>query len=302
MSSAVLRVGAAQIDSKRGDLEGNLAKHLEMIERAHREKVDLLVFPELSLSGYPMEPGDIGRDAIPREGPCTEELKRAADDMLVLVGFIEETHAAQFHNATMVLHEGEVVHLHRKLNLATYGHLEEGKYFATGRYIEPLDLGGPWRMTSLICSDLWNPALAYLAALHGTTLLVGPMASAYGSVSSEFSNPDGWSLLGSFYAMIYGFPMVLANRVGKDKSLEFWGGSWILDPFGNTLAHAGDSEELLVADLDYQQVRKARLQLPTVRDSNLSLVIREITRLDRLVGLPDPAAKHRGAGGAGPPW
>lgn len=297
MSETVLRVGAAQIDSRRGDLEGNLAKHLDMIERAHREKVDLLVFPELSLSGYPMEPGDIGRDAMPREGSLTDELSKAANRMLVMVGFIEETHGAQFHNSTMVLHEGELVHLHRKLNLATYGHLEEGKYFAGGRYIEPLNLGGPWRMSSLICADLWNPALAYLAALHGTTLLVGPMASAHSSVSSEFSNPDGWSLIARFYAMIYGFPMVLVNRVGQDRNLEFWGRSWIVDPFGETLAHAGDSEELLVADLDYEQVRKARLQLPTVRDSNLSLVIREITRLDRLVGVPDPAAKHRSGRG-----
>ena len=293
MSPAVLRVGAAQIDSKRDDLAGNVARHLEMIERAHREKVDFLVFPELSLSGYPVEPGDIGRDAMHREGSFTDELSKAANDMLVMVGFIEETHGAQFHNATMVLHQGELVHLHRKLNLATYGHLEEGKYFATGRYIEPLDLGGPWRMTSLICADLWNPALVYLAALHGTTLLVGPMASAHSSVSTEFSNPDGWGLLARFYAMIYGFPLVLANRIGGSEKLRFWGRSWIVDPFGNTLAHAGDSEELLVADLDYEQVRKARLQLPTVRDSNLGLVIREVTRLDRLVGLPDPAAKHR---------
>lgn len=297
MPGSVLRVAAAQIDSKRGDKDANLAKHLEMIERAHQENVEFLVFPELSLSGYPMEPGDIGRDAMPREGSFTRELSQASNDMLVMVGFIEETHGAQFHNATMVLHQGELVHLHRKLNLATYGHLEEGKYFAGGRYMEPLELGGPWRMTSLICADLWNPALAYLAALHGTTLLMGPMASAYSSVSTEFSNPDGWSLLGRFYAMIYGFPLVLANRVGRAKSLQFWGGSRIVDPFGNTLAHAGDSEELLVADLDYEEVRKARLQLPTVRDSNLALVIREITRLDRLVGVPDPAAKHRSGQG-----
>jgi N-carbamoylputrescine amidase len=297
MSGSVLRVAAAQIDARRGDLEANLARHLEMIERSHRESVELLVFPELSLSGYPMEPEDIGRDSIPREGPYTEELSKAAAGMLVMVGFIEETHAAQFHNATMVLHEGELVHLHRKLNLATYGHLEEGKYFAGGRYIEPLDIGGPWRLASLICADLWNPALVHLAALHGTTLLVGPMSSAHGSVSSEFSNPDGWSLLSRFYAMIYGFPLVLANRVGKEKHLGFWGGSRIVDPFGNTLAHAGESEELLVADLEYEQVRKARLRLPTVRDSNLALVVREITRLERRVGVPDPAAKHRSGNG-----
>ncbi len=287
MLSADIRVGVAQIDSDRRDQDNNLAKHLAFIESAQKEGIDLLVFPELSISGYPQDGDDINRNAMFRDSEQILQLARAAGSMYVMAGFIEEAVAAQFYNATMLLHEGQLIHLHRKSNLATYGKLEEGKYFATGHHLQPVDLSTQWRLSSLICADLWNPALVHLAALHGTTLLIGPMNSAHEVVSSEFSNPNGWRILGRFYAMIYGLPLVLANRIGVDGPLTFWGGSRIVDPFGEDLAHAGEGEELLVAELKYENIRAARLQLPTVRDSNLALVIREITRLNSLVGVPD---------------
>jgi predicted amidohydrolase len=90
-----------------------------------------------------------------------------------------------------------------------------------------------------------------------------------------------------FYSMMYGAPSVMVNRVGVEEDLTFWGGSRILDPFGRVLAQAGQGEEVIAATLDYAEVRRARALLPTVRDSNISLVLREMLRLNDKLGVPD---------------
>ena len=290
----VLRVGVAQIASAHADVSGNKKIHLDFIERARKQKVELLVFPELSLSGYPGHAADVQASAIAIDHEIVEGLAEAAGPMAVIFGAIEETPAAQFYDTSFLLEDGQVAYLHRKLNLATYGRLEEGKYFATGRYVEKYDLKPLWRLATLICADAWNPALVHLAALHGATLLTIPIASAHEAVSTEFSNPDGWSLLARFYAMIYGMPIVVANRVGQERDLKFWGRSQIVNAFGEVVEQALDDEAcLLTATLDYAQTRKARLQLPTVRDSNLALVGREIARLETLLGVPDTVRKFK---------
>jgi N-carbamoylputrescine amidase len=79
----------------------------------------------------------------------------------------------------------------------------------------------------------------------------------------------------------------MVNRIGKEKGLTFFGGSRIVDPFGEEIAVAGDGEELITAELDFDQVRKARYQLPTVRDSNLALIHLETSRLIESLGVPD---------------
>lgn len=282
----VIRVAAAQIDVELLDIEKNVKKHEQLIAQARKSKVDALLFPELSLTGYGV--GARGHElAMRHDSPLLERLAQVAPEMCVIVGFLEDAYAAQIFNSAAVLRGGQLSFLHRKLNLATYGNLEEGKFFAAGRYLNGFDLEPPFRGAILVCADLWNPALVHLAALHGATLLFAPINSALDSVSSDFSNPDGWEVVLHFYAMIYGMPIVMANRIGTEKGLTFWGGSRILDPHGNALATAGrDEEQLLIAELDYGALRKARFQLPTVRDSNLGLIQREINRLSTIIGIP----------------
>jgi predicted amidohydrolase len=90
-----------------------------------------------------------------------------------------------------------------------------------------------------------------------------------------------------FYSMMYGAPSIMVNRCGPELDLNFWGGSRILDPFGHPLAIAGHDPELITAELDYGEVRRARALLPTVRDSNIGLVERETDRLIARLGVPD---------------
>ena len=144
-----------------------------------------------------------------------------------------------------------------------------------------------WPAGLLICADVWNPALTHLAFLHGASLSGCPVSSGVEAVGPDFDNPGGWALTIRFYAMMYGAPSIMANRTGTERDLTFWGGSRIVDPFGRELAVAGKDPELIITELDFDEVRKARHLLPTVRDSNIGLIHRETARLIDQLGVPD---------------
>jgi predicted amidohydrolase len=285
-----LRVGAAQIEPALGDLSANLDKHLTWIERAREQGVELLVFPELSLSGYDM------RDRVvdlaievhhPLEDDVLKVIAEAAGDMHVVAGFVEEGFGAQLFNSAALFHQGEQLFVHRKLNLANYGDMQEAKFFAEGRYLEPFRLPKRFLGAMLLCSDCWNPALVHIAALHGATALLVPTNSSLDEHSGDVSKPDRWDVVLRFYASLYGMPVIFCNRVGQEGGHRFWGGSRVLDPFGNVVTLGSrDAEELLLAELDLDEVKRARFLLPTVRDSNLDLIKREVDRLAERVGVP----------------
>jgi predicted amidohydrolase len=242
--------------------------------------VDVLVFPELSLTGHGGG-ADALRVAMPAAHAHVETLARAADSLQITFGLVEEAEGAQFYNTALTLRDGAVVHAHRKVNLATYGRLDDGKHFGAGRRVDTFACRPPWRASVLICADTWNPALVHLAALQGATLLVTPVSSAREAVGGDFDNPAGWDVNTAFHALTYGMAVVMANRVGTERDLTFWGGSRVLDAHGRVVARAEDRETLLVAQLDYEDVRAARYRLPTVRDANVALLRAELERVAR---------------------
>jgi predicted amidohydrolase len=286
MKSRSLKIGAAQFASAIGDIDANVETHLEWIAEGRAQELDLLVMPEVSLTGHHGAERLLDA-AMARNDPRLKTLAKAAGNMALVVGFIEEGPAAQFYNAAAILHRGRLAYLHRKINVPNYGKLEEGKHYASGRFVDTYALDENWRAGLLICADLWNPALPHLAFLHGATMLVAPVSSAVEAVGAGFDNPGGWGRAMRFYSMMYGAPSIMVNRCGKEHDLTFWGGSRIHDAFGRELAVAGDGPELIAAELDYAMFRKARYLLPTVRDSNVALVHRETARLIDKLGVPD---------------
>lgn len=263
----LVKVAAAQIESAYGDIEANLAAHLRFMAQAAAAGVQLLVFPELSLTGH-----SAGKDALrlamKTDDPVLGALAKASGDMHTVIGFIEEAPGGQFHNSVATVAGGKVIHVHRKLNLATYGNLKDGLYYASGDALEDFALGNQWRVATPICADLWNPALVHELACRGTTLMAAPISSGREAVGDGFDNPAGWDLNLRFYALTYGLGVVMANRVGTEGLLSFWGGSRILDAMGTVVAMGSTTQEdLVVGELDYAAVRQARFLLPTVRDA-----------------------------------
>ncbi|MFM0529358.1 nitrilase [Paraburkholderia strydomiana] len=264
-----LKVAAAQIDSSYGDLDANLGKHLSMIGEARKHGVSMLLFPELSLCGH-----SAGKDALQLsmhvDHPAIAALAEASVGLHTSFGFIEEAPGGQFYNSQATVTHGRIVHVHRKIQLATYGKLRDGLYYAPGAELGAFGIDRDWRVGTPICNDLWNPALVHDLMCDGVTLLAAPISSAREAVGGGFDNPSAWELNLRFYAVTYGVAVVMANRIGTEGMLRFWGGSRILDPFGNTVAMGSTTdEELIVGELDYAALREARFLLPTVRDSRV---------------------------------
>ena len=143
------------------------------------------------------------------------------------------------------------------------------------------------RAAILICEDAWHPSLAGVASLDGADLLIVPSASPARGVSK--ANGEGglaiqrvWQSLTRTYAAAYNQHVVFSNRVGYEDGINFWGGSEILAPSGEPLAQAErGSEQLLVAEVDTANVRRARIASPTLRDEDLHLTLRELRRIQR---------------------
>ncbi len=268
-----LNVAVAQINCELLDVASNLERHREYAEIARLNGADLLLFPELSLTGYQVGP-DAPTIAMRHDDPALLGLARQARGITLVVGFVERARAGELYNAMAYLRDGAVVHVHRKINLPTYGGLEEGKWFHSGAEINNVEIRRHWESSCLICADLWNPALTHCAFLKQPELMLAPINSASGVVSENFSNEDNWKTNVSFYSMIYGTPVILANRLGHEKDLWFWGGSCILGPKGEVLAAAEDSECIIQAELNQMDIDRARFEMPTVRDSNTRLIRR----------------------------
>lgn len=262
-----LLAAAVQLETLRGDLEKSLDSHLALISAARAQEVDLLVFPELSLTGH----GGGGQAlalARRRDDDLLRMLADASGPMHTVFGFIEEGEPGLFYNSMATVAGGRLRHVHRKQNLATYGQLDEGKYYARGGLPQAFELCPGWKMATPICADLWNPALVHDLACQGAGVLAAPISSAREAVGEGFDNPAGWSVNLQFYAMTYGCYVVMANRTGTEGALTFWGGSRILDPAGRTLAVAqGPDSQLVCARLELARIRQARFLLPTVRDA-----------------------------------
>jgi predicted amidohydrolase len=275
-----VRVALAQISPKLGDLEANLALHVEAIRLARREKAKAVVFPELSLTGYILR-DQVQDVAVGRGHPVFRVLARAAGSIDVVVGFAEETARHTFHNAAAYIAKGKIAHVHRKVYLPTYGMFDEGRDFARGEMFRAFD-APCGRAGILICEDAWHPTSAFILVQDGAEILFalssGPTRGAKPS-RGVTSLPVWHDLLRSTAQLQTSF-VVYVNRVGYEDGLNFGGGSIALDPFGRTIAQLPAlTAGLTVAELDPGVLRRARAAYPLIRDENLELVHRETARL-----------------------
>ena len=264
------RLAAAQMNCVLADVACNLETHRRVIESARHREVDVLVFPELSLTGYDLG-ARVPEVAMDRDDPRLLQLADAAGDMLTVVGFVERCARGEYANAMACLCEGRVVAVHRKLNLCTYGGHEEGKHFGKGQALTVTDVDG-LACGVMICADLWNPGLAHAAMLERPDVMLAPVNAATGMVDGDFDDEGNWLICLKFYAMMYATPMVMAHRYGAEGDGWFWGGSCIVGVDGRVLARAEDGETLVSADIDTDEIDAARFAMPTHRDADTPLV------------------------------
>lgn len=288
-----LRVAIAQINPRLGDLQANLGLYEAEIRRAVSERADLLLFPELSLTGYFL------RDMVPNvalklSSRELEGLKKLSRQVAFVGGLVEESSDYRFYNAAVYFEGGEIRHIHRKVYLPTYGMFDEQRYFARGDRVRAFD-SKFGRMAVLICEDLWHPSTAYLAALDGALVILCPSASPLRGIQEGQPQDDNaryWEMINRTYAETFGLFMVYGNRVGFEDGVGFWGGSEILDPFGQRMAKARYyDEDFVVGEVALQSVRRKRTMAPLLRDEDLDLTVNELLRIRE---RPDLRQKAQG--------
>jgi predicted amidohydrolase len=281
----------AQIAPALGDLAQNFTLHQEKIAEGRSAGADLVIFPELSLTGYQLQ--DLAPEvAMRRTDPRLQSLaKLTSGGPSAVVSFVESTDDHRLFAAAALLEGGEVRHVARKCYLPTYGLFDERRFLAAGDAIRATraSLGGPAVQGDVgvgigVCEDFWHPTLPAILAQDGAELLInvaaGPARGASVDADQGLGSAASWgTLLRATAALTTSF-VAFTNRVGVDESLIFWGGSRVVGPDGVVIAEAPLFEEaLLLAEIDLDEVARARTALPLLRDERLELTRREYDRI-----------------------
>jgi predicted amidohydrolase len=290
------RIALAQLAPRLGEVDDNLELARSWLRRGVAEGAQFVAFPELALTGYLLA------DLVPEVAMHAHDarlaaLSREAPGVMLAIGFVEETDAQRFCNSAALVRDGELIGVHRKVYLPTYGMFDEGRFTRSGDRIRTEAVGEPLGRIGLsICEDFWHASLPMIQAQDGARLLVnlaaGP-ARAPGS-SAGLAAIAGWHKMQDTYALLGTVAVAFCNRVGNEEGLTFWGGSRLLGADGSTIAEAPLYEEaLVVGTLETDDLRMQRYSLPLLADERLELVRRELDRIiAERAGLPEPSTEE----------
>jgi NAD+ synthase (glutamine-hydrolysing) len=277
-----VNVALAQINTKLGGVDSNLEKHLNLIKEAVAQGADLLVFPELSLTGYVLQDLAPTVACRPRgDDPVFKHLLAASQSLDLVVGFVEEDVRNRFFISNAYLSQGSVLHVHRKVYLPTYGLFDEGRFFAWGDHVAAFDTRFG-RVGMLICEDFWHASPPYLLWMDGADLFLFSSASpARGLGPNPVLISTQWvDDINRAYASLFTAFVAHTNRVGYEDGLHFAGGSVAYNPDGELLGRAPyHCEALTLVEMDMNQLHRTRARLPLLRDERTSLVLGEMQRI-----------------------
>jgi predicted amidohydrolase len=277
-----LSLSIAQIDTHLGDVKTNLEKHLEMIQKAQTAGAQLIIFPELSLTGYCLQDlTPIVAHKPDKDDLIFKPLLEASQMIDMVVGFVDEDTRHRFFIASAYLSGGQVVHVHHKVYLPTYGLFDEGRFFDWGDEVHAFDTRFG-RVGVLICEDFWHASPPYLLWLDGADIFLLTSASPGRGLTKQppLESARWVEDINRAYASLFTSYVVHANRVGYEDGLNFWGGSTICDPNGDFILKGQYHQEtLLFAEIDLNQLNRTRARLPLLRDERTALMLHEMRRI-----------------------
>lgn len=260
------------------DVKQNVENTIGQIVAAAEKGAKLICLQELFASQYFCQSEDHEQFALAESipGPTTDRLCDVAksNNVVIVAGLFERRTAGLFHNSAVVIEsDGSILGTYRKM------HIPDDPFFYEKFYFTPGDLGFKSFTTSVgkvgvcICWDQWFPESARLTALAGAEILVYPTAIGWqASEKSEFgaSQLDAWQTMMRSHAIANGVFLVAPNRVGVEDNIEFWGSSFICDPYGNLITVAArDKPETLISECDLSLVETARTHWPFFRDRRI---------------------------------
>ncbi len=276
-----LTLALAQLNTRLGEVDSNLEKHLAFVREARQAGAELILFPELSLTGYVLQ--DIASAVARRPSagdPVFKSLLEASREIDMVVGFVEEDRRYRNYIAAAYLSGGEVLHIHRKVYLPTYGIFDEKRYFAAGDSFRAFETRFG-RVGMLICEDFWHASSPYCLWMDGADLMFFTSASPGRGITDEILGSAKWvETVNQTYAGLFTTFVAHTNKVGFEDGLNFFGGSTVFDPDGRLVSQAPYNDEgLTLAELDLSQIRRTRARLPVLRDERLDLTVKELSRV-----------------------
>lgn len=269
----------AQIKPKLGCVTHNLTLVEAQIQKAVESGADVIIFPELALTGYFLK--DLVPDvALRLDSPVIKRLIEYSRQISIVIGFVEETDDYRFFNSAIYLADGEILHLHRKVYLPTYGLFDEQRYLAHGEHFRAFDTKFG-RFGILICEDMWHLSAPYILAMDGATTMICLSSSpARGIEGDSLGSATAWQKLTSTTAQFCNCQVLYCNRVGYEDGVNFWGGSEYCAPTGESVVRGALLEEdFVTVGVDEGVLRRERIFSPLMRDENLFVTLQELQRI-----------------------
>ena len=254
-----MRVALAQINTILGAVGENIKKIERYVDNANEKHCDLIVFPELALSGYSLR--DIVKDAsVSKESAIFDNLKEKSRKIDIVLGY-DQNDNGYFYNSALYFSKGEVIHNYKKVHLPDYGMFEESRYFRNGENINAFDTANG-RVSMLICEDMFHlSAQNYVDKLE-TDILIILSASPFWANSKKIK-PEIWKDMCVNFATLSSNFVLFSNRVGFEDGVGFFGNSLCVDPNGNIIKEASlFKEEMAVADIDLKEIKRAKEIMP----------------------------------------
>ena len=271
-----IKIALSQTNPVLGEPKKNLEKHLEFIEKSMKNRAKVIVFPELSITGYLLK--DFTYEvAMSKNDVFFNPLKEASKNMDIIIGFAEKGEDKVIYNSSMYLSKGEILSVYRKMFPPTHGMFDELRFFGKGKTLEVFqtDYG---KVAVVICRDFFHPSILTVAYAKGVDFLFAisnmPLRGLKGEKPQIQETVETAS---SVYTNFFGFFVTYVNRVGFDDGLGFYGGSFIQSPLGTKIAsHKLFEEDLVIGEVDTEDIYKKRTIFPLIKEEDFYAILKNM--------------------------
>lgn len=275
-----MKIRAIQFSPALGNIAKNLEFHVKKIEKAVADKKDLIIFPELSITGYHLK--DILYDvSLTPDDEIITQFKELSRKIDIVMGAPFEEPEGIIYNCAFYFSRGELIHNHRKAQLPNFGMFEEQMIFKAGEQFRTFK-AGDFTAGIIICREMLFPVIAYLYYLQDVDFLIGISNSPYRGLSKKegFSSLKLWERVGEVFAINYHQNYVFVNRTGFEDGIGFGGGSFYAAPAKGIVQKAAYfDEETLDFEISKQAVRRARISGNYLRDDKPEVIFNELKRI-----------------------
>ncbi len=274
-----MKVRIVQFAPLLGNIERNFEYHKEKINEAIEKGIELIVFPELSLSGYQLKDivYDISGERINKALAGIMELSK---NINIIAGFPYEEGPGIIYNSAAFFSGGQIVHNHKKVQLPNFGMFEEKMIFKAGENFMSFRIGD-LNAGILICREILFPVNAYLYYLQNTDVIIAVSNSPHRGMGKDgFSSHKLWERLGEVYSINFHQNFVFCNRTGFEDGIGFGGGSFYASP-GKGIVNMGKyfDEQIIDIEIDSGDIKRSRIGSNFLRDERPDIIMKELNRI-----------------------